>query len=71
MQISLTSHKKLCIYIRYTFSRQITTFIKVCVAFDFGLQTLKLLEFSKIYQLKGLKPKYKFYEHCDLTNKYI
>ena len=73
MQISLTSHKKLCIYIRYTFSRQITTFIKVCVAFDFGLQTLELKDFSKIYQFKCLKPKNKghanFYECFDLTEK--
>ena len=27
-------------YLRYTFFRQITTFIKVCVAFGFGLQSL-------------------------------
>ena len=51
--------------------RQITTFIKVFVAFVFGLQTLRLIDFTKIYQLKGLKPKNKghtnFYECCDLT----
>ena len=53
--------------------RQITTFIKVRVAFAFGLQTLYSKDFSKIYQLKGLKPKNKghtnFYECCDLTKK--
>ena len=53
--------------------RQITTFIKVHVAFVFGLQTLQLIYFSKIFQLKGLKPKNKghtnFYECCDLTKK--
>ena len=47
--------------------------IKVHVAFVFGLQTFKLKDFSKIYQLKGLKPKNKghtnFYECCDLTKK--
>ena len=40
------------------------------MAFIFRLQTL---DFSKIYQLKGLKPKNKghanFYECCDLTEK--
>ena len=50
--------------------RQITTFIKVRVAFD---QTHQLIYSSKIYQLKGLKPKNKghsnFYECCDLTKK--
>ena len=52
--------------------RQITTFIKVRVAFD---QTHQLIYSSKIYQLKGLKPKNKgrtnFYECCDLTEMYI
>ena len=42
-------------------------FTKICVAFVFGLQT------TKIFQLKGLKPKNKghtkFYECCDLTKK--
>ena len=55
--------------------RQITTFIKVLVAFVFGLQTLQLIEFTKIYQLKVLKPKNKdhmnFYECCDLMGKCI
>ena len=52
---------------------QITTFIKVHVAFVFGLQTLWLIDFTKIFQLKGLKHKNKgrtnFYECCDLTKK--
>ena len=43
------------------------------MAFVFGLQTLRLKDFSKIYQLYGLKPKNKgrtnFYECCDLTKK--
>ena len=51
--------------------RQITTFIKVHVAFILGLQTLKLIDFSKSYQLRGLKSKNKghtnTYECCDLT----
>ena len=55
------------------FFRQITTFIKVRVAFVFGLQTLQLIDFRKIYQIQGLKPKNKahtnFYECCDLTKK--
>ena len=53
--------------------RQITTFIKVCVAFVFGLPTLQLIRFTKFFQSKGLKPKNKghrnFYECCDLTKK--
>ena len=48
-------------------------FIKVCVAFVFGLQTLKLIDFTEIYLLKGMKPKNKghtnFYECCDLPEK--
>ena len=55
------------------FFRQITTFIKVCVAFVFGLPTLLLIDFSKVFQLKGLKSKNKshtnFYDCCDLTKK--
>ena len=43
------------------------------MVFIFGLQTLKLIDFCKIYQLKGLKPKNKghtnFCECCDLTKK--
>ena len=43
------------------------------MAFVFGLQTLKLIDFTKIFQSKGLKPKNKdhanFYECCDLTKK--
>ena len=53
--------------------RQITTFIKVRVVFVFGLQTHWLMDLSKIFQLKGLKPKDKsqtnFYKCCDLTKK--
>ena len=55
------------------FFRQIITFIKVCMAFVYGLQTLELKYLSKIYQLKCLKPKNKghtnFYECCDLMEK--
>ena len=55
--------------------RQITTFIKFHVAFAFWRQTLWLIDFTKIYQLKGREPKNKghtnFYECCDLTKKYI
>ena len=39
--------------------RQITTIIKVHVAFVFGLQTLELIDFTKIFQFKGLKPQKK------------
>ena len=49
------------VFSRDIFFRQIATFIKVCVAFDFGLQTLWLIDFSKIYRLKGLEPKNKSY----------
>ena len=52
---------------------QITTFIKVHTTIVLGLQTLQLNDFSKIYQLNGLKSKNKghtnFYECCDLTKK--
>ena len=54
---------------------QITTFIKVHVAIVFGLHALWLIDFSKIYQLKGMKPKnnghMNFYESFDWTKKYI
>ena len=50
--------------------RQITTYKKFYVAFAFGVQSI---DFSKIFQLKGLKPKNKgytnFYECCDLMKK--
>ena len=53
--------------------RQIATFIKVCVAFVFGLQILYSIDSTKIHQSKGLKPKNKghtnFYECCDLMKK--
>ena len=43
------------------------------MTFVCGLQTLKLINFPKIFQIKGLKPKNKghtnFYECCDLTKK--
>ena len=43
------------------------------MAFAFGLQTLQLIDFSKVFQIKGLKSKNKghtnFYECCDLTKK--
>ena len=46
---------------------------KCFTAFIFGLQTLQLIDLSKIYQLKGLEPKNKghtnFYECFDLTKK--
>ena len=46
-------------------------FIKVLVALVFGFQTLKLIDFTKFYWLKGLKPKNQgyanFYECWDLT----
>ena len=39
----------------------------------FELQTLLLVDFIEIYQLKGLEPKIKgstnFYDCCDLTKK--
>ena len=60
---------------RYTFFRQITTFIKVRVAFVFGLHILSLIDFSKIFTLKCLELKNNshtnFYEHCDLSKMYI
>ena len=49
--------------------------IKVRMAFVFGIQIHILIDFTKIYQLKGLKPKNKrpmnFYECCDLMKKYM
>ena len=57
---------KILVYLQYNrVIRQITTFKKVCVAFVFELQTLSLLDFSKINHLKVLKPKNK-----DHTNFY-
>ena len=57
------------------FFHHITTFIKVCVAFVFRLQTLSMIDFTRIFQLKGLKSKNKgctnFYESWDLTKTYI
>ena len=52
---------------------QIKSFIKFRLAFVFGLQTLYLIDFTKILQLKDMNPKVKdhmnFYEWCDLTKK--
>ena len=42
-----------------TFFRQIKSFLRFRLAFVFGLQTYYLIDFSKIYQLKGLEPKNK------------
>ena len=43
------------------------------MVFVFGLQTFSLIDFTKNFQSKGLKPKNKghanFYECCDLTKK--
>ena len=64
--------KTLLVHYIYFF-RQITTFLKVRVVFVFGLQTFYLIDLTKIFQLKVLKPKNKghpnFYECCDLTKK--
>ena len=54
-------HYEEYVYIRYTFFRQITTFINIRI------------DFTKLFQLKDLKPKNKdhtnFYECCDLMEK--
>ena len=42
-----------------TFFRQIKSFLRFRLAFVFGLQTYYLIDFSKIYRLKGLEPKLK------------
>ena len=41
------------------FFRQIKLFRRFRLAFSFGLQTYYLIDFSKVYRLKGLKPKNK------------
>ena len=45
------------------------------LTFVFGLQTYHLIDFSKIYQLKGQEPQnkgeIKSYEQFDLTKKYV
>ena len=50
-------------WIQYTFIRisfrHIKSFIRFRLAFVFGLQTYYLIDFSKIYPLKGLEPKNK------------
>ena len=72
MGIANAMRRSMYIYKIYFF-RQITTFIKVHMAFVFGLQTLELIEFTIIFQSMGLKPKNKghtnFYECCDLMYK--
>ena len=71
-QVKLIILTKIQLHQIYFFC-QITTFIKVHLAFVFGLQNLKSIDFTIIFQLKGLKPKNKgqtnFYECCDLTKK--
>ena len=42
-----------------TFFCQIKSFLRFRLAFVFGLQTYYLIDFSKIYPLKGLEPKNK------------
>ena len=46
-------------YILDTFFCQIKSFIRFHLAFGFGLQTYYLIDFIRIYQLKGLEPKKK------------
>ena len=46
-------------YIRHTFFCHFKSFIRFHLAFGFGLETFFSIEFSKIHQLKGLKPKNK------------
>ena len=41
------------------FFHQIKSFLRFRLAFVFGLQSYYLIDFSKIYQLKGLEPKNK------------
>ena len=68
-----TLHSNGCVCLLDILFRQITKFIKVCMAFVFGFQTLWLIDYTKSYQFKGLKPKNKghmnFYECCDLMKK--
>ena len=51
--------RSITVYILDTFFRQIKSFLRFRLAFVFGLQTYYLIDFSKIYQLKGLEPKNK------------
>ena len=46
-------------YILDTFFCQIKLFIRFHLAFGFGLQTYYLIDFIRIYQLKGLESKKK------------
>ena len=41
------------------FFRQIKSFVRFHLAFVFGLQTILLINLTKIDQIKGLKPKTK------------
>ena len=50
-----TQKKVFCMYVRCTFSSN-HNIHKFHVAFVFGLQTLELKHYSKIYQSKSLKP---------------
>ena len=58
-----------------TFFRQIKSFLRFRLAFVSGLQTYYMIDFIKIYRLKGLEPKNKgetkSFERFDLTKKYI
>ena len=73
MHISIETVYIVIQYIVDILFHQITEFIKVHVAFVFGLQALQSIDFSKIFWLKGLKPNNKcymnFYECCELTKK--
>ena len=73
MHISIETVYIVIQYIVDILFHQITEFIKVHVAFVFGLQTLLLIDFTKIYQLEGSSKKGhpNFYEYFDLTKKYI
>ena len=74
--INCTKVFDLTVYIdtRYTFLSNHNIHKSLCGLF-FGLQTLWLIDFSVIFQLKGLKPKNKdhtnLYESCDLMKKSI
>ena len=39
-----------------TFFRQIKSFLRFRLSFVFGIQTYYMIDFSKIYGLKGLEP---------------
>ena len=60
-QVKIQLHVCMCLHVCIldTFFRQIKSFLRFRLAFVFGLQTYYLIDFSKIYQLKGLEPKNK------------